>query len=140
MIYFLIVSDSEIRDLCIDYLVNSGFVEAYVKKLMYPSDIDNLYEDFTQETWLAILEVPEQKIVNLYLNSINDGDSDAFYQLRNWISRLIYNTVHSDSSNAYKKLKKHNVSEKIQTEVQWDVYKASIPDERTIIDQIRNNE
>lgn len=131
------MSNEETRDRCIDYLIKSGFIEAYVKKLMFNSEIDNLYQDYVQEVYLAILEVPTEKISKLYNNSVENEDKDEFYQLRNWISRLIYNTVHSDSSNAYKKLKRHSLTERIKNDVQWSVYKNSIPETTEITEQIR---
>lgn len=131
------MSVEETRDKCIDYLVKSNFIEAYVKKLMFSSDIDALYDDFKQEVYLSILEVPAEKIATLYNNSITAKDPDEFYQLRNFISRLVYNTVHSTSSTAYKKLKKHNLTEHIQTDVQWKIYANSIPENKSITEQIK---
>ena len=132
------MSNEEIRNKCIDYLINSGFIEAYVKKLMFNSEIDNLYEDYVQEVYLAILEVPTEKITKLYTNSVDNNDKDSFYQLRNWISRLVYNTVHSDSSNAYKKLKKHSLTERTKNDIQWQVYRNSIEEPKGIMEQIRD--
>lgn len=131
-------NDEEIKTKCIDYLLKSGFVEAYVKKLMFNSDIDRYYEDYKQEVFLAICEVPSEKYYTLYSNSVADGTRDEYYQVRNWISMLIRNIVKSDSSNAYRKLKKHNIIEKFQTNVQWKCYENGIADDYTITDTIKN--
>lgn len=42
------MTTDEIKDYVVEYLLRSGFVSAYVKKLMFPSDIDNYYEDYLQ--------------------------------------------------------------------------------------------
>ena len=37
------------RDIILDYLIKSNFVESYTKKLVYPSDKESLQDDFLQE-------------------------------------------------------------------------------------------
>lgn len=115
------------RELIINYLIESGFVNNYVKKLTYPADQDNLYEDYLQETWLSILEIPEQKICQLYQNRINTND--PFYEVRNYVSMVIRNTVHSTTSSAYRKLKKQStIADNLNTE-EWKYLSNTIPDE-----------
>ena len=53
------------RDEIIDYLVKSGFVDNYCKKLVYPSDKTDLQDDFIQECWLQVLEIPESKWIEI---------------------------------------------------------------------------
>lgn len=124
-----------LREEALDYLLNSGFVEALVKKTMFNSDIDYYYEDYLQEVWLVILEQKDEVFEKLYNTALEKG-TDYHYQLRNYFSRVIYNTVISDSSNAFRRLKKPSFTEKIQTPVQWEVYENTIPEPKTIIQQI----
>ena len=126
-----------IRQEAIEYLVNSGFVDALVKKSIFNSDIDDLYEDYKQECYLAILELKDTVWNKLYETAIEKG-TDYFYQVRNYVSRVILNTCRSDSSNAYRKLKKHSITELRKNETQWKVYSNSIPDDTTITDTIQN--
>lgn len=123
------MTNDEIRELEINYLVNSGFIENYTKKLIIPSDIDTLYEDYVQECWLAILELPTSKIAPLYKKG---NHSDDFYELRNYISMVIRNTVRSTSSYAYKKLKRHKEVEYQQDSVRWEVLENTIADESEV--------
>lgn len=126
-----------IREEAIEYLVYSGFVDALCKKSIFSSDIDDLYEDYKQECWLSILELKDTVWEKLYETAIEKG-TDYFYQVRNYVSRVILNTCRSDSSNAYRKLKRHNVTEYRRSDTQWKVYSNSIPDTTEISDTIRN--
>lgn len=125
-----------LRQEAIEYLVHSGFVNAYVKKLMFQSDIDNLYEDYVQEAFLTILELKDSIWEKLYNSSI-EKETDYHYEVRNYVSRVIYNTVHSSSSNAYRKLKKSAKYETTQDDVKWDVLNNTVADPKTIIQQIQ---
>ena len=79
-----------IRDKVLKYLYESGFVQFYTKKLLYREDINDLYEDYLQEVWLQICEIDEKKWEELYNRRTNQ---DEFYDIRNWLSVLIRNTV-----------------------------------------------
>ena len=126
-----------IRQEAIEYLIGSGFVDALVKKSIFSSDIDDLYEDYRQECYLAILELKDTVWNKLYETAIEKG-TDYFYQVRNYISRVILNTCKSDSSNAYRKLKRHSINELSKNETQWKLYSNSIPDDTTITDTIQS--
>ena len=126
-----------IRQEAIEYLINSGFVNALCKKSLFPSDIDEYYDDYLQECYLAILELKDTVWERLYNTALEKG-TDYFYQVRNYVSRVILNTCKSDSSNAYRKLKKHSMTEQIKTDVQWKVYRSSIPEPKTITEQIKD--
>lgn len=130
-------SSEGLRDYGIKYLLDCGFVDALVKKTIYHTDIDDLYEDYLGETWLAILELKDEKWCELYRSSIKKG-VEYEYEIRNFISRLIYNTCHSQTSNAYRKLKKRSTKEKMQDEVKWNVLENTILDEKGITDYIRD--
>ena len=126
-----------IRQEAIEYLINSGFVNALCKKSLFPSDIDEYYDDYLQECYLSILELKDTVWEKLYNTAIEKG-TDYFYQVRNYVSRVILNTCRSDSSNAYRKLKRHSITELRKNETQWKVYSNSIADPRTITEQIKD--
>ena len=125
----------KLRDEGLNYLVTSNFVDAYVKKLMFCSDIDDLYEDYRQEAYVAICEQKPEIWEKLYNSAIEKG-KPFDYELRNYFSIVIRNVVKSDSSNAYRKLKRHSITELSKTDTQWKVYSNSIPDPKTIMEQI----
>ena len=127
-----------IRQEAIEYLVNSGFVDALVKKSIFNSDIDDLYEDYKQECYLNILELKDTVWEKLYNTAIEKG-TDYFYQVRNYVSRVILNTCKSDSSNAYRKLKRHSITELRRNETQWAVLNNTISDDKDLYEQIKDN-
>lgn len=117
------------REKVLKYLYDSNFVKFFVKKLLYPEDIEDLYEDYLQEVWFALCEVPESKWSELYNRRDNQ---DEFYDIRNWVSVLIRNTVRSTTSSAYRKLKKQKTVAQNLNEEEWDLLKNTIPDNQTI--------
>lgn len=127
-----------LREEALQYLWDSGFVSALVKKSIFPSDIDNLYDDYVSECWLSILELKDEVWLKLYNSSI-EKDTDYQYEIRNYVSRVILNTCHSKSSNAYRKLKKSAKYETTQDNTMWSVLNNTIADEKTIEMQITEN-
>ena len=119
----------EIRDNILDYLIKSNFVTSYTKKLVYPSDKDNLQDDYIQETWLAILEVKDEKWQEIMNNNKN---SDPMYGVRNFVSVIIKNTVRSTTSSAYRKLKKQSTIADNLSDDDWEILANTIPDTNTI--------
>ena len=130
---------TKIKDYVVDYLIKSNFIYCLVKKTMYHNDIDNLLDDFYQEVMIAVLEQKDELWLKLYDSAIEKG-TDLEYESRNYFSRVVYNIVKSTSSNAYKKLKKNNLTEHIQTDVQWKIYANGIADDKSIIEQIKDNQ
>ena len=118
-----------IREKVLKYLYDCGYVKYFVEKLMYPEDIENLYEDYLQEVWFALCEVPEDKWSELYNRRDNQ---DEFYDIRNWVSVLIRNTVHSTTSSAYRKLKKQSTVADNLSDDDWEILKNTIPDTNTM--------
>ena len=117
------------RDEILNYLIKSNFVTSYTKKLVYPSDKDNLQNDFIQEVWLAILEVKDEKWQEIMNNNKN---SDPMYGVRNFVSVIIKNTVRSTTSSAYRKLKKQSTVADNLSDDDWEILKNTIPDNQTI--------
>lgn len=118
-----------IREKVLKYLYDCGYIKYYVKKLMYPEDIEDLYEDYLQEVWFALCEVPEDKWQELYNRRDNQ---DEFYDIRNWVSVLIRNTVRSTTSAAYRKLKKQSTVAQNLNDDDWEILANTIPDNQTI--------
>ena len=118
-----------IREKVLKYLYDSNFVKYFVKKLMYPEDIEDLYEDFLQEVYFQLCEVPEEKWEELYNRRDNQ---DEFYDIRNWVSVLIRNTVRSTTSSAYRKLKKQSTVAQNLNDDDWEILANTIPDTNTI--------
>ena len=127
--------NKKLRDYAINYLIECGFVDALVKKSLFRDDIVNYYEDFLQETWLAILEQDDEKWVKLYRSAEEKGVGFD-YELRNYVSRVILNTCRSTSSNAYRKIKKPSVREKTQESTKWDILAQQLTEPKDIIQQI----
>lgn len=117
------------RDEIINYLVESGFVENYCKKLVYPSDKENLQDDFISEVWLQICEIPEKKWEEIMRNNTN---TDEMYGVRNFVSVVIRNTVISTTSAAFRKLKKQNTVAKQMTDGEWQYLSNVVPDTMTM--------
>lgn len=129
------LTNEELKDWAVNYLLESGFVDAYVKKLMYREDIQNYYEEFRQETWLAILELKTETWRKLYESSKQKGVGFD-YEIRNYASRVISNNVKSTSSNAYRKIKKPSVREKTQESTKWDILAQQLTEPKDIMQQI----
>lgn len=129
------LTNDELKDWAVNYLLESGFVDAYVKKLMYREDLQSFYEEFRQETWLAILELKAETWRKLYESSKQKGVGFD-YEIRNYSSRVISNTVRSTSSNAYRKIKKPSVRERTQDSTKWDVLAQQLTEPKSVLEQI----
>ena len=117
------------RDIILNYLIKSNFVESYTKKLVYPSDKADLQDDFLQEVWLQICEISEKKWEEITRNNTNP---DQMYGVRNFVSVVIRNTIISTTSAAYRKLKKQNTVAKQMTDGEWNYLANTVPDNQTM--------
>ena len=117
------------RDEILNYLIKSKFVESYTKKLVYPSDKDNLQDDYISEVWLQLCEIPEEKWEQIMNNNKNP---DPMYGVRNFVSVIIKNTVRSVTSSAYRKLKKQSTIADNLSDDDWEILANTIPDNQTI--------
>ena len=117
------------REIILDYLIKSNFVESYTKKLVYPSDKADLQDDFLQEVWLQICEIPEKKWKEIMKNNTN---SDQMYGVRNFVSVVIRNTVVSTTSAAFRKLKKQSTVSKQLNDLEWQYLENTVPDNQTM--------
>ena len=117
------------RDEILNYLIKSKFVESYTKKLVYPSDKDNLQDDYISEVWLQLCEIKDEKWQEIMNNNKN---SDPMYGVRNFVSVIIKNTVRSTTSSAYRKLKKQSTIADNLSDEDWELLKNTIADNQTI--------
>lgn len=129
------LTKDELKDYAMNYLVRSGFVDALVKKSIFPDDIDSYYDDFRQEAYLAILEL-KIEVWGKLLKSAIEKDVDYEYEIRNYVSRVILNTVKSTSSNAYRKLKKPSIREKIIEDAKWSQLRSDLTEPKSVEEMI----
>ena len=118
-----------IRDEILNYLIKSKFVESYTKKLVYPSDKDNLQDDYISEVWLQLCEIKDEKWQEIMNNNKN---SDPMYGVRNFVSVIVKNTVRSTTSSAYRKLKKQKTVAQNLNDEDWEILANTVPDNQTI--------
>lgn len=87
------------RDEILKELYECEFVEKYTREKLKQQDY---LDDYIQEVWQIICEIPEKKLVELYKqeNSING--------VRKYVAGIICRTVHSQTSGAYMKLIKRD--------------------------------
>lgn len=80
----------------IDWLVSTGWVDAFIKARMNP--LDRKYtDDYIQECWREILEVPRDKLLGVYIKGKG--------KFINYIKSVILNNIISGSSHLYKRLR-----------------------------------
>lgn len=125
------LTKEELKDYAVNYLIRSGFVDALVKKTIYHEDIDEYYDDFRQEAYLSILEL-KLEVWSTLLKSAIEKDVEFEYEVRNYVSRVILNTCRSTSSNAYRKLKKPSVREKIIEDAKWSQLRSDLTEPKSI--------
>lgn len=80
-------------------IYDSGVIEELVAQ-MCPKESKDDKNDFIQEVYLALMEMPEDKLLNIVENkNPNFGDSS---QIRWWCARIILNQLHSKTSQWYR--------------------------------------
>lgn len=87
------------RDDILQELFETEFVEKYTRQLCMRPD---LLEDYVQEVWLLIAELPEDKLQEMY-------QIDGINTIRRYVSGVINRTVRSKTSAAYYKLIKRGI-------------------------------
>ena len=102
------------RDEILDYLIKSKFVESYTKKLVYPSDKDNLQDDYISEVWLQLCEIKEEKWNELY--------QQGKFAISGYVTGIIKQQLWSDTSRIYTKYYKHYNKEITKDEDFWMAY------------------
>ena len=138
------------KDEVIKYLINKKLVERLGAH--YQSYLENLKEDFQQELWLIILELPEDKIIRLYedkqldfyilsiaRNQITNSNSkfNRKYRDRMEIIPLDFKEALKDRDNTYKSIEEEINSGIIQLDdYQLEIYnklKTLTPIEKDVL-------
>lgn len=87
------------REEILKELYDCEFVEKYTREKCLQQEY---VEDYIQEVWLIICQIPEEKLIKLYAqeNTING--------VRKFVAGIICRTVASQTSEAYYKLAKRD--------------------------------
>ena len=79
-----------------EWLADTGYVEGLVGKKISP--LDRAYiEDYIQEVWVQILEVPQEKLMDIWYKGKG--------KFTNYIKSIVINNIYSGSSHLYKNLR-----------------------------------
>lgn len=91
----------------LNYIYDLGLVQGYLGKLIYNTDKED-YDDYFQEIFLQLCEVPEEKWQKLWEQGTKNDGAKA---IRGYVSGLIHRNVRSKNSRLYYKLKKYKERE-----------------------------
>ena len=83
-------------DRLMEWLADTGYIEGLVGKRISPLDRAYL-EDYIQEVWVQILEVPPEKILDVYRRGKG--------KFVNYLKSIVMNNIYSNSSHLYKNLR-----------------------------------
>lgn len=96
----------------IQWLVDTHWVEGRTRKIMSSLDLPYM-DDYIQEIWLQILEVPHDKMMSLWAKGKG--------KFCNYIKSIISNNVISTCSILYKKIRAAKKSEVYLDDVNWSM-------------------
>ena len=83
-------------DRLMTWLADTGYIEGLVGKRISPLD-RHLIEDYIQEVWLQILEVPQEKMLDIYRRGKG--------KFVNYLKSIVINNVYSKTSHLYKNIR-----------------------------------
>lgn len=92
------------------WLSDTGWVEGRIGKMISPLDRE-YFEDYVQEVWVQILEVPQEKMMDLWYRGKG--------KFVNYIKSIILNNIYSKSSHLYVNVRRGRAMEKFLTDEQW---------------------
>ena len=98
------------RDRIMNWMASTGFIEGFIRVKSHILDRPYL-DDYIQECWVQMLQVPEDKIVELYRSGKG--------RFTNYIKMLIMNNIHSNSSILYKHIRMARSKEVYLDDNQW---------------------
>lgn len=78
------------------WLADTGYIEGLVGKRISPLD-RHLIEDYIQEVWVQILEVPHDKLLEIWYRGKG--------KFTNYLKSIVINNVYSNSSHLYKNIR-----------------------------------
>ena len=109
------------KERLMNWLADTGWVEGHIRKQISPLDV-KYTEDYIQEVWLQILEVPEEKIMSIWYKGKG--------KFTNYIKAIIMNNIYSNSSHLYRNIRAGQENVYHLDEVGW---KALESDQDTYI-------
>ena len=116
-----------------NWLSDTGWVEGFIGKRISP--LDRLYfADYVQECWVQILEVPQDKMMEIWYRGKG--------KFVNYIKSIIVNNIYSKSSHCFKNIREAGKHEMFLTDEQWiklDNCGESTFDETFAINDFDNN-
>lgn len=109
-----IVLKNSNRDEVINWLYATHIVEWYTTKLCMKTLEDEDTRDKVQEIYLMVLEIPQDRLDELY--------EQGTKILSSYIVGLIKKQLVSDTSDIYKKYNRYCQTQLIKNEIFWDCY------------------
>lgn len=93
-----------------DWLADTGWIEGRVRKIISSLDLEYL-DDYIQEVWIQILEVPIPKMMDIWKKGKG--------KFCNYIKSIIVNNVISTQSNLYKNIRRDRKNEVYLDSIGW---------------------
>lgn len=100
------------RDSLMQWLSDTGWVEGFIGKRISPLD-RAYFDDYVQECWVQILEVPPEKILEIWYRGKG--------KFVNYIKSIVMNNIYSLSSHLYKNIRLGRSIERTLTDEQWSM-------------------
>ena len=92
------------------WLADSGWVEGRIGRKISPLD-RQFFDDYVQEVWIQILEVPKDKMMDIWTRG-----KGRFIE---YVKSIIMNNIYSNSSHLYKNIRYWRQVERTLTDEQW---------------------
>lgn len=98
------------KDRIMEWMADTNYIEGFIYKKIHSLDKEYV-EDYIQEVWVQILELDEDKIVEIYKSGKG--------RFTNYIKALIMNNIRSTCSYLYKNIRQPRLHEVYLTDEQW---------------------
>lgn len=98
------------KDRIMEWMAGTKYVDGFIRKKIHSLDKEYV-DDYIQEVWVQILQLPEEKIVEIYKSGKG--------RFTNYIKALIMNNIRSSCSYLYKHIRQPRVNEVYLTDEQW---------------------
>lgn len=85
----------------VDWLAATNYIEGFIFKRISPLDMPFI-EDYIQEVWVQILQVPQDKFLGLWYKGKG--------KFTNYLKSIVINNIRSNSSNLYKNIRLDDVN------------------------------
>lgn len=98
------------RERLMKWVAHTQYVENFIKKRIHQLDKPYL-DDYIQECWVQILEVPEDKILEIYRRGKG--------KFTNYIKSIIMHNIKSNSSILFRNLRRDKFNEVYLSDNEW---------------------